>query len=413
MTDLPRHVEPVARELLGGFRALVVNGPRQSGKSTLVRHVQANRGPVVNLDDPTLLDAARTDPIGFVSQLSPQAAIDEFQRAGDPLLLALKMRVDHDATPGQFLLAGSTRFLTTRRISETMTGRVGIVELLPLSAGELHGVQETFLDQVFEGHVSAEPGFSRSDYASLVATGGFPELALGPGTGRFRSAWCASYISTVTAAANIEQIANIRRPDLLPSLLNQLAVRSAAELTATDLARELGVDHGTIASYLDILATLYLIRLLPAWTTSHTNRAKRRPTIHFVDTALARHLIGTSANDLVAIGSPWFGPLLESYVVGELAKQAGWAEHPVQLGHYRDRDQREVDVILERGRDIVGIEVKASSTPTVGDGRHLAFLRDRLGSRFKLGVVLHTGEHRLPIGDRLVAAPVSALWATG
>lgn len=414
MPEVDRRLQPIALELLEGFRALVVNGPRQAGKSTLVRHVQKGRGTVANLDDASLRDLAVSDPGGFLAQLPPRSAIDEFQRGGDPLLLAVKMAVDHDRTAGQFVLAGSTRFLTTRRLSETLTGRIGILELLPLSAGEIRGVRETFVERVFDGDAGSGT-FERLDrdaYADLVTTGGFPELALGPATSRLRTLWCAAYVQTVTAAGNVDQVAEVRRPALLDNLLRQVAARSADELVLTDLARELASDVETVRSYLEVLATLYLVRLVPAWTTSHTNRSKRRSIMHLVDTALACHLVGTTATQLAKHDSPWFGPLLESYVVGELAKQCGWSEQPVAIAQYRDRDQREVDVVLERGRDIVAIEVKATATPTTAHAKHLVFLRDRLGDRFKAGVVLHTGDRVLRLGDRLVALPVSSLWGS-
>ncbi len=411
--DTLRRLQPVALELLGSFRALVINGPRQAGKSTLVRHVQLDRGVVANLDDASLRDLARTDPIGFVAQLPPRSAIDEFQRGGNELLLALKMAVDGDRTPGQFILAGSTRFLTTRTLSETLTGRVGILDLLPLSAGELRGRHETFVQRIFDPTFTVEPPdlVGRAEYAEIVANGGFPELALGTPSQRFRNAWCSAYIRTVTAGSNINEIADVRRPDVVAALLSQVAVRSSGEVVIADLARELAVDQSTVRSYLDVLATLYLIRLVPGWTTSQTNRAKRRPVMHFIDTALACHLIGTTANQLARFDSPWFGPLLESYVVGELAKQAGWGEQPVAISQYRDRDQREVDVILEHGQGIVGIEIKATATPTTSHAKHLAYLRDRVGKRFRVGIVLHTGAHTLALSDRIVAAPVSALWS--
>ena len=413
MDDIERRLTPIAEELLTGFRALVVNGPRQAGKSTLVRHVQRMRGPIANLDDPSLLDAVLSDPNGFVQGLPPRAAIDEFQRGGDPLLLALKATVDANRGPGQFVLAGSTRFLTTRRLSDTLTGRIGIIELLPLSAGEIRGSTETFVERVFDGEIpGTDPErLQRADYAQAITKGGFPELVLGTATTRLRTAWCASYIATVTALTNVEQIADVRRPEHLANLLRQVSARSAGEVIVADLARELAIDESTVRSYLDVLTTLYLVRLLPAWTTSRTNRAKRRPVMHLIDTALAAHLLGTTAAQLAAIDSPWFGPLLETFVVGEIAKQAGWAEQPVELSHYRDRDQREIDVILGRGRDIVGIEVKATATPTTQHAKHLAYIRDDVGKRFKRGVVLHTGTQVLSLGDRLVAAPVSSLWA--
>jgi predicted AAA+ superfamily ATPase len=405
---------PLVGEWLGGFRALVVNGPRQAGKSTLLRHLQSRRGgTVVNLDDPTLLNSATTDPIGFLSTLPPNVAIDEFQRGGTPLLLALKMRLDASRSPGQYVLAGSTRFLSMRNVDETLTGRIGIAELLPLSAGEIRGHHEDFIERAFAGHLVDHPAeaLSRADYAQAIATGGFPEMALGPTTTRFRSAWCESYLRTVTAIANIEQVAEIRRPQLVSGLVDQLAARSSNEIVVADLARELDAGAQLINAYLDVLATLYLVRLLPAWTTSRTNRSKRRPVAHLVDTALAAHLVGETAADLARTESRWFGPLLESYVVGEVAKQAGWQDRPTALSHYRDRDQREVDLVLERGREIVAIEVKATATPVAAHAKHLAFLRDRIGDRFKGGVVLHTGSQRVPLGDRLCAVPVSSLWS--
>jgi uncharacterized protein len=254
------------------------------------------------------------------------------------------MRLDASRSPGQYVLAGSTRFLSMRNVDETLTGRIGIAELLPLSAGEIRGHHEDFIERAFAGELldhQAE-ALTRADYAQAIAAGGFPEMALGPTTTRFRSAWCESYLRTVTAIANIEQVAEIRRPQLVSGLVDQLAARSSNEIVVADLSRELDAGAQLINAYLDVLATLYLVRFLPAWTTSRTNRSKRRPVAHFVDTALAAHLVGETAADLARMESRWFGPLLESYVVGEVAKQAGWQDRPTTLSHYRDRDQREV-----------------------------------------------------------------------
>lgn len=411
--DVERRLLIPTRELLSGFRSLVVNGPRQSGKSTLVRQIQRDRGPIVNLDDPAMLGAAREDPVGFVAGLGPHTAIDEFQRGGDHLLLALKMRLDERADKGQFVLAGSTRFLSMRNISETLTGRIGIVELLPLSAGELRGTDERFLDRALGAAIldSTPDPLQRRDYAEAIAVGGFPELALGPSTNRFRTSWCDAYLKTVTAVANIEQVAEVRRPELFGQLLSQLAARSAAEIVVTDLGKELGASNDLVRAYLDVAATLYLIRLVPGWTTSRTNRSKQRSVAHIIDTALASHLLGETPDTLADPTSRWFGPLLETYVANEIAKQATWAELPVTIGQYRDRDQREIDVVIERGTNIVCVEIKATATPQPHHARHMAYVRDRLGDRFVQGIVLHTGTQRVTFGDRLVAAPISSLWA--
>ena len=218
------------------------------------------------------LDAATSDPIGFLGGQADHVAIDEFQRGGNDLLLALKSRLDTSDERGQYLLAGSTRFLSTRTLSETLTGRIGLAELLPLSMGERLGNTETFLDRIFDRDVPTSPSaLDRADYAELIACGGFPEMVLGPTTRRFRATWCESYLRTVTAVANVEQAAEIRRPELIGHLLDQLAVRSAGEIVIADLGRELRASKSLINSYLDVLDTLYLVLLLPSWTTNRTN----------------------------------------------------------------------------------------------------------------------------------------------
>ena len=244
----------------------------------------------------------------------------------------------------------------------------------------------------------------------MIALGGFPEVVLGPTTDRFRRTWGRSYIETVTALTNVEQVAEIRRPALVGDLLRQMAARTAQEIVVSDLARELQIDEGTVRTYLDIIETLYLIRMVPAWSTSQTNRAKKRPVGHLLDTSLACVILGVTSAQLASVDSRWFGPLLESFVVGELAKHLGWSETDARLLQYRDRDQREVDVMLEQGNRVVAIEVKATATPTVSHARHMAAIRNRVGTRFHLGIVLHTGRAAVSIGDRLVALPVSALW---
>ena len=417
MPEIERRLLAVSRGLLEDFRSVVINGPRQSGKSTLLAQIQHGRGRILNLDQPTSLSAAIDDPIGFLDELPTRVAIDEFQRGGDRLLLALKARIDASNERGQYLLAGSTRFLTTRRLSETLTGRVAIGELMPLSVGEIRSSGTSFVDAAFARSAAEHllgatyVDHSRADYAEMIASGGFPELVLGAQTNRFRSAWVRSYLSTVTALTNVEQVAEVRRPALVGDLVRQMAARSAQEIVIADLSRELQTDEGTIRTYLDILSTLYLVRLVPAWSSSQTNRAKKRPVGHLVDTALACGILGVTAQQLADVACPWTGPLLESFVVGEITKQIGWSDIDVRLSHYRDRDQREIDVVLEHGTSVVGLETKATSTPLAQHARHLAALRDRIGLRFNLGIVLHTGATVEALGDRLVALPISSLWS--
>lgn len=413
--DLARRATPLARELLDGVRAVVISGPRQAGKSTLARHVQVGRGELITLDDPVQLELARTDPTGFLDRLGAEPGIDEFQRAGAQLLMAVKQRLDQSRARGQYLLTGSTRFLTTRRLAETLTGRVAVLELLPLSAGELAGIDETFIEIVFgadDAVLALRPERqTRADYAHRLVVGGFPELALGAQTARVRNAWCRSYIETVLAPTNVGQVEEVRLNDLPLALLRQLAGRNSGEIVIADLARDLRVNDATVRAHLELLATLYLVRVVPGWATSETSRSKKRPVVHLIDTALACHLLGEDLESLNSPGSAWFGRLLETFVVGELAKQASWSDAATSLHHYRDRDGREVDLMLERHRRVVAVEVKATSTPGPSHTRHMRYLQQRLGRRFHRGVVLHTGHETVQLGDRIVALPISALWA--
>jgi len=414
MAELPRNSTPIITELLEGFRAVLVNGPRQSGKSTLLNQIQKQRGEVISLDDPSNLDLALNDPNTFVNQLPPKSAIDEFQRGGDPLLLAIKAKLDSSNEPGQLLLAGSTHFLTTQKISETLTGRIGIVDLLPLSVGEIKQTKETFLETIFTSQNLTElqcEKLTRLDYANLISIGGFPELTLGPDTQRFRTSWLSSYIQTVTAKNNVEQVADLRQLDLIRSLLDQVAARSAGELVIADYAKELQTDESTIKTYLSVLETIYLIRQLPAWTTSSTNRSKRRKVSHILDTAIACFLLNQTSENLTETGNPWIGPFLESFVTAEIAKQISWTSDPTSMRQFRDRYGNEVDIILEKGQSIVGIEVKATATPLTKHTKHLKYIRDKTGNRFKNGILLHTGTQTLQLEDRITALPISALWA--
>jgi predicted AAA+ superfamily ATPase len=199
----------------------------------------------------------------------------------------------------------------------------------------------------------------------------------------------------------------------LRRFLRVLAARSGRELVMADLARDVGISRITATRYLALLEALYLVRLQPAWATSATTRAKRASKIHLVDTGLAASLLGLGERELGTLERDReFRFLLESFVVTELCKQATWNGSAVDILHFRDRNGPEVDIIVEQRATgaVAGIEVKASMTPRAEHARHLALLRDRLGDAFTVGVVLQLGSTVLPLGDRLWAVPVPALW---
>lgn len=411
-----RRAAAVAEESLGAFRVLVVHGARQVGKSTLAAQLARALGAdVVSMDDVDQLAAATADPPGYLQVLGTPVVIDEIQRLGQPLVLAVKSAVDIDTRPGRYILTGSTNFLTVPTISESLAGRVDLLTLWPFSQGELHDGADGFVDRAFAGPAAllghAGPVPSRDDYLERVCAGGYPDAV--KLTDRMRRRWFEQYVATVLAR-EVALADDIRKLDALAGLLRYVAANTSAELVISTAAQRLGVTRETTVSYLAWLETVFLVHRVPAWGRNLTAKVVKRPRVHVTDTGLAAALMGRQVEMLRRPTEPATGPLVESFVVSELAKQLTWAQVAARLHHYRDRDGIEVDAILESpdGR-VVGVEVKSSITPRSEDFRSLIRVRDaldRAGGQFVAGVVLHTGTARLPFGDRLVALPMADLW---
>lgn len=393
-------------------RVVALLGARQTGKTTLGREVARSRGGTyATLDDEGTREAVARDPIGFLDAPTP-LVIDEFQRAGDSLLRAVKRRVDDVATPGQFLLTGSTRYTTMPNLSESLAGRVEIVDLWPLSQGEINGTSDRLLDRLFGSTESLRrlrpDVLSRAQAFERVTAGGYPSAYRRPE--RTRRRWYDAYLRTLTQR-DVREFSRAQELDALPRLLRLLAARTAQEFNAADVARDLDMARTTLPTYLALLETIYLVYRLPAWSMNLTKKAVKHPKLHFVDAGLAAHLLGVGAEALASPTSNAAGPVLETFVAGELARQLTWAETSADLLHFRDRDGAEVDFVVEaRDGRIAGVEVKCSSTVTARDFRGLDLLHDRLGDRFTNGVVLHLGDRALPFGDRRTALPLAALW---
>jgi len=396
----------------------MLGGARQTGKSTLATDLL--RPPAdgrFSFDDQATLQRAIDDPVGFVSSLPRSTLVDEFQRAGQGFLLAVKQAVDADRTRGQFLLTGSANYIADRSISETLAGRAGRLVLWPLSQGELRGMRETFLDHLFDPAAWPPPSgtepLTRAAIVDAIVTGGYPEVVTEGLQHRQRRSWFEAYVADVVSREALRPLFDLRLETELRRVLRLLAARTGQELVISALATDAGLNRETTANYVSLLEALYLIVVIPAWSTSATTRAKRRPKVVVTDSGLAADLIGA--------GEAAFGPasdgkvagaLFETFVVTELHKHAGWAERTIDLAHFRDRNGAEVDLIVEDRRSgrLSGIEVKLSATPTVRDARHLTLLRERLGDRFAVGVVVHAGTQTLSLGERLWAVPVTTLW---
>ena len=406
---IPRRVAAQVAAALADTRVVLVSGARQTGKSTLVRVVAGDRlAERRDLDRAQDRAAALTDPVGFVD--SPELlAIDEIQRAPD-LLLAIKASVDEDPRPGRFLLTGSSRLFGMIAAPDALPGRMETVELWPLSQGELDGGPDGFVDAIFTlgPELRHESAVTRADYAARIVRGGLPEAASRDDAKR-RQRFFDAYVQALIER-DIRQLSDIHHKGELRKLVRLLAARSATIIAANALESALGLSRSTVARYFQALEEIFLIKRIPGWSRNLGTRATAAPKLVFVDSGIAANEVGVDARALLRPGAP-FGPLLESFVISELARQLTWSEQAAELSHYRDHSKFEVDAVLEnRSGQVVGIEVKAATTVGPDDFRGLRRLADRLGDDFVAGVVLYTGTSTLPFGDRLRAMPVSALW---
>ena len=413
---IPRRALETVGESLATFRVVVLHGARQTGKTTLARHfADSHNARYVTLDRADEADAIASDPATYLSTVGTPLVIDEVQRVGEPLILAVKSAVDQDNRPGQYLLTGSTNFLTVPTIAETLAGRTDIVTLWPLSQGEITDGGDDFIDRAFEDagalltHRGPTP--QRAAYFEALCAGGYPSVQRL--TVRARRRWFARYVQTVLQR-EVEVAADIRRAGALMEMVRYFAATTASELVLSTVAQRMGIDRSTVNTYEPWLETVFLVHRLPAWSRNLTAKVVKRPKLYVTDTGIAANLLAKDPVALQGINDPAAGALFETFVVNELAKQSTWSETPIRLHHFRDSDGAEVDLVLEAddGR-VVAIELKASSTPRSDDFRWLTLLRDRLDkadSKFIAGIVLHTGTARLRFGERMIALPAADVW---
>ena len=405
--QFPRFSADVVRIALSDTPVIMVTGPRQCGKTTLVQEF-TDTHQYVTLDDGTMFTAARKDPGGFVRGLD-FAIVDEVQRV-PALLRAIKKSVDMDRRPGRFLLTGSANVLTLPRISESLAGRMQVVDLLPLAQAEIRGVRPSFLERALDGEL-VKPGAPMvgPDLVDAVLAGGYPDVLRRASATRRRT-WADNYVHAMMQR-DARDISAMEKLGQMPRLVQALAHHAGQLTNFTQLGGLIGMDDKTTRKYIAILEQLFLVVLLEPWFRNPLNRLVKTPKLHYLDSGLLAAVMGATA-ERIAKDRSCFGPLLETFVFAEIAKQRTWLHESCELFHYRDKDKDEVDIVVESSsRSVVGIEVKASATVTQQDFRGLRKLAAACGKDFKLGVVLYDSEDAVSFGQKLYAAPVSCLWS--
>ncbi len=403
----PRHIESRIAEALADTPVVMIVGPRQAGKTTLVRQIAGQDRRYFTLDDALTLLAAKEDPVGMIRGLD-RAVIDEIQRAPE-LLLAIKKTVDEDRRPGRFLLTGSANLMALPTVADSLAGRMETLTLLPLSQGEMRGAALNWLDEVFAGRLpSVSTPLVGGELVKAVFQGGYPE-AIVRTTHRRRTTWSRQYIDAIIQR-DVRDVANIDRLDQLPRFLKALAHVSGQMCNYTQLGGQVGLDHKTASRYISVFEQMFLLKRVDVWASNRLKRVVKTPKLQFIDSGLLATLVDLTP-DLAGQNRSRFGNVLETFVYSELLKHTTNSEGDYQLFYYRDHDQYEVDVVAENaGGQLVGVEIKAAATIKESDLRGLKRLMSVAKEQFMLGVILYDGTETLPLGDRLWAAPISTLW---
>lgn len=408
---LKRHVQPLVEKSLADFPVVLITGARQVGKTTLAQALitQNWQATYLTLDDRTALDTALADPEAFLAAQPTPLVIDEVQRAPD-LLRAIKLRVDRDRKAGQFLLTGSANLMTLRTVSESLAGRMALHQLSPFSWAERLGRSPSSLFGDLFGIADAKSlprkhrrsGLSGPDLVHEILRGGYPPASLMQSPAS-RRRWFDGYRQTYLER-DLRDLANIQYLPEFGRLLRLSAVRTGEMLNVASFARDLGLTQMTVKRYLDLLVLTYQVSLVPSYHINVGLRLVKTPKLYLMDTGLACHLAGirdwATAEHQGRVGS-----LLETWVASELLKWTTCQEDDYRLYFWRTHTGQEVDFLLARGEEMIGIEVKSASRVERGDLAGIQACELALKKRVRFSVVLYRGNQVIGLGERRLAVP--------
>src|ERR1039457_2968624 len=394
--------------------AVLVNGARQSGKSTLVQsgELAGQNRQYLTFDDPGILAPAKRALNGLVAGLNMPVTLDELQHVPE-IFPVIKAAIDRKRQPGQFLLTGSANVMLLPKLSESLAGRMEVLTLWPFSQGEIHGVHESFVDTLFSqnpvGWTGKTATVRRDELLETVLAGGYP-LAVARQSATRRDAWFQSYVMTMLQR-DIRDLANIADVTAVPRLLSVVAARAGGLLNFADLSRSVALPQTTLKRYFALLEATFLVQLLRPWARNLGKRVIQTPKVYLNDTGLLAYTLGIIVDRLKAEGT-LAGAVLENFVLIELRKQSTWSATRPELFYWRTASGQEVDLVLEdRSGKVVGIEVKASATLHGNDVRGLQALANDAGKHWLRGVVLYTGTEVIPFAANLHGVPISRLWS--
>jgi hypothetical protein len=394
-----RFLHDSIQEAMGYFPAILITGARQSGKSTLSMSLCEN---YITLDDIMMLSLAKNDPVMFVSRLKTPIVIDEIQKAPE-LLSAIKMAIDSDRRAGQFILTGSANVLDFKNVGDTLAGRIALFELSPLSAVEVEGSTQLFVEQLFKDEFQMDSTRTIDDDTlyNRMLSGMYPDMlsAIEP---RIKYIWLSSYISTYIER-DIRDIENIRNTDKFARLIHIIATRSGSMLNKADLSNASALDVKTLDNHLTLLEMVYQIKRVRPYYANIGKRFVKSEKLFFTDTGILNFLLGIQTIDNM-LTSPYIGSIFETFVYNELYKQVSYLLDGTQIYYYRTLDKKEIDFIIERHGKVAAIEVKFAKQVTKEDCRHIIDLQ-RSSSNFHIGIVMYMGSHILPLAENIWAVP--------